>query len=133
MNEDEVLTILSQDPGNSIFADYADILHRDGRSESGIMISLRGISANPSCYKGRLILSKIFFDLGFTPFCIEQLLILRRALPENKSLVKLLERLAPDIEMSKETDRPEETYAEAEFDFEDIELIDQENKEIPQS
>lgn len=130
MNEDEVLNILSADPGNSIFSDFAEALHKDGNSEAAIIVCLRGLSSNPSYNKGRLSLAKIYYDLQFKPFCIEQLKTIHKNLPNNKSIKSLLEKLDPQdfnastISLTSEV----KTFAEAEFDFGEIELIEDEIK-----
>ena len=130
MNEDEVLDILSTDPGNSVFADFAEVLHKQGSSEPAIIVCLRGLSSNPSCHKGRLILSKIYYDLGFKPFCVDQLKILVKSVPANKSLKNLLEKLAPQEFNSKTINLAQEikTVAEADFEFSEIELIEEDIK-----
>ncbi len=130
MNEDEILNILNNDPGNSVFSDFAEALHLQGSSETAIIVCLKGLTANPSSHKGRLLLAKIYYDLKCKPFCIDQLKILIKNLPANKSLQNLLQRLDPQefnsttINLSSEV----KTFAEAEFDFGEIELIEEENK-----
>lgn len=131
MNEDEILEILSADPGNSIFSDFAEALHKEGNSEAAIIVCLRGLSSNPSLHKGRLILAKIYYDLGFKPFSIEQLKYLQKNLPSNKSIRNLLEKLDPQ-EFNKTTiqlNQEVKTFAEAEFEFGEIELIDEDIKQ----
>jgi hypothetical protein len=132
MNEDEILEILSTDPGNSIFSDFAEALHKDGASEAAIIVCLRGLSSNPSLHKGRLLLAKIYYDLGFKPFCIEQLKFLLKQLPGNKSISRLLEKLDPQefnrttVQLTSEV----KTVAEAEFEFGEIELIEEDSKKV---
>lgn len=129
MQEDEVLAILEKDPGNSIFADFSESLYRDGRPETAIFVCLKGLSSNPSCHKGRLLLAKIFYDLEFKPFAIEQLKILAEKLPESRSITKLLDKIAPgELTAQASSSQESKTYAEAEFNFDDIELISEENK-----
>ena len=125
MEEEEVLGILSQDPGNSLFADYAEALRKEGQNNSAIIVCLRGLSVNPSCHKGRLLLARIFYDSGFRPFAIEQIRILQQKLPDNPAIKKLLEKFSLGAEVTSPGSTTEATVAEAEFDFNEIDLIEE--------
>ena len=131
MNEDEVIAILERDPGNSVFADYAQALHAGERSADAVITCLRGLTHNPSFHKGRLLLAKLFYDLGFLSFCLEQLRVIAEAIPDNKSLRKLLNKLAPSDDSVKNSSSQNisHTYAEVEFNLGDVDLIEDQGEQ----
>ncbi len=118
---------LKEDPGDPLFADLAEELRRGGELIRAMEICLRGLSANPACHKGRLVLARVFYELRYLPFALREIEELCRALPHSRSLQRLREKLSPEVSGAEQQ---EETVAEADFDFEDLELID-EDEESP--
>lgn len=123
--------ILAANPGDPVFADYAEELRRSGKLDSALRICLQGLNANPDCHLGRLALAHIFYQQGYVSFATRELRELMHKCPELVSLQKLLQTLAPDqlieaaaaekaVEVSSEQDS---TVAEAEFELGDLDLI----------
>lgn len=127
--EKEYKDTLGADPGNPIFADYADLLRQEARYNEGMEVCLAGLSLNPVCHKGRLVLARIYYERGFLPFAVNELLILNRKLPESVSVRKLLEKLAPDEQLSEAGSGQEAVVSETEFNFEQLDLIEKDEKE----
>ena len=119
--------ILFNDPGNPVFADYAEVLRKEGKLEEALQVCFRGLSRTPSCHLGRLVLARIFYQSSQLPFAIREIEQLCRELPELSSINRLLKALSPDSKLevkaqgeSAKSETPEKTIAEAEFDFDMI-------------
>jgi hypothetical protein len=141
---DQMKATLVEDPGNPVFAEYAEHLRLAGQKMAGMEVCLNGLSLNPDCHKGRLVLARIFYDGNYLPFAVRELQALCVALPENKSVRRLLEKLAPDTKFpSAATSKVEpegsgssgaeakpasETIAETDFSFDDFEMIEEDEK-----
>lgn len=151
--------LLESDPGNPVFAQYADELRKDGKSKEALEVCLAGLTHNPGCHRGRLVLARVFYEAGYLPFTIREVEQLHREVPNSAAVRKLLEKLSPgsvrapssdsikkapssststaiegesDIkqaELAGATEGPsgaaiDDTVAEADFDFDDLDLID---------
>ena len=127
-NED-LKKLLEQDPGNPVYGDFADGLRRRGDLLGALQVCLSGLSSNPGHHLGRLVLARVFYDLGCMPFALRELVYLRRELPDVQSIKKLVDKLSPaGAADTKETSESEEAvFAEADFDFDDISLISKKN------
>ncbi len=127
----ELWESIAEDPGNPAFADLAEQLRGEGKLSETIEVCLAGLSSNPSCFKGRLVLARAFLQKGFVPFAqreIEQLCV---ALPDNTALQKLADKLdvrpaasTGGTSSSVKTSNLDSLVAEAELNFDDIELIE---------
>lgn len=126
MDKDDWQTFLNQDPGNPYFAEVAEDLRKQGQAPQAFRVCFSGLSANPHCHLGRLVLARLFYEQGSLPFALRELKTLAEELPDNKYIAKLLGKLTPG-EISQPTEQPgESTIAEAEFDFDDIDLLEEE-------
>ena len=125
-SEDEIRRELEENPGSPVFSDYAESLRERGELSAGLHTCLLGLSSNPAHHLGRLVLARIFFDAGYYPFCVRELKELLRAFPDNQSLASLLKRIAPESETGERASQSLATMAEAEFEFDELELIGQE-------
>ena len=68
MVDEKALTqVLSDDPGDPAFIELADHMRRNDRYEEALLTCLKGLSANPSAHRGRLLLARLFFERGFWP------------------------------------------------------------------
>lgn len=127
--------ILEDDPGNPAFADYADLLRREGDLTRAIEMCLRGLSHNPSHDLGRLVLARLFYERGWTPFAIREVEELCRRHPSNAGLTRLIKAIRPEGELPEAAvaqaapGSSEETIAEADFDFEELDLIEEDKKD----
>lgn len=126
---------LGEDPGNSIFAEFADVLRSRYDYNRAFRVCLLGLSLNPTCAMGRLVLARLFYEQSFTPFAVRELIQLREQFSDSHSLSVLLSKLAPQEEFASsngsqvaETSSNEGIVAEAEFDLDDIELIERDEE-----
>ena len=129
--ENDFVSLLAEDKGNPEFADYAAMLMKGGRDREALDVCLAGLSANPSCHSGRLVLARVFFRLKFVPFAIREISYLCNELPESNSMKRLLEKISGVAVSASQVVTPKgqvETIAEAEFDMDAIEDIDIEDE-----
>lgn len=132
-NEEDLRKIVSGDPGNPAFVDLAEILRRRGSWCEALEVSLTGLSKNPTCHQGRLVLARIFYDRHWYGFAVREIEALREALPQSKSIARLLEKLAPGAASAAPSVKgPGEVVAETEFDFDALEMIDESNPNTPE-
>ena len=90
-----------------------------------IEVCLKGLSANPSCHRGRLVLARLYFECGYIPFAAREVNILRETLPELASLDRLYKKFYPDSAGDSEG---ETTVAETDFEISELELAGEERK-----
>jgi len=122
MNEETYRTRLQEDPGDPLFAEFADLLRGEKRYSEAFEVCFQGLTANPQCHRGRLVLARLFYEKLHWPFAVRELRELRLALPENPHLQRLLERLQPGSEGGEEV---QVTVAERDFDMTDITILDE--------
>lgn len=101
MDREELELIVSADPGNSLFANLAELLREDGKLDRAFNVCFAGLSQNPGCHKGRLILARLYYESGFVPFAIKELEEIYRSLESSQSstqfISKLLKRLGSGL------------------------------------
>lgn len=117
ISEEEARSALEGDPGDPRFVDYADNLRKEKRLEEALLVSLRGVSVNPNLAKGRLILGRIFYDMGLHSFAAREVKELLASAPENKTLKRLSELLNP----GEGVNTAEGVIAESDFDVDLLE------------
>ncbi|MBX7138240.1 MAG: hypothetical protein K1X83_09670 [Oligoflexia bacterium] len=139
--EESIGAVLERDPGNPLFARQAEELRKAGALNEALLSCLKGLSHNPACHEGRLVLARVLFQLDFIPFAVREVQELRKAFPQSRSVEKLLMAIAPDIAVQPGAEKEAEqapagesdgTLAEADFDIEDLELIEKEKKGLPE-
>ena len=124
-SEAEMQNILAQEPGNPIFADYIALLIAHEKLGEAILVGMRGLSNNPECYKGRLLLAHAMFRSAYVPFAVREVQILCEKFPQHMHLKSLLERLAPSLTTAstvKNVGQIEEV-ADVEFDIDDLDKL----------
>jgi predicted Zn-dependent protease len=126
MDESRYRNILEAEPGDPVFAEYAERLRASGRHGEAIEICLRGLSSNPSCHGGRLVLARTFYEKGYHPFAQREVEQLARDLPDSRTVQQLRARLCGG---ASQNETREERVAEAEFDIDELELIEKKEKE----
>ncbi|RMG44745.1 MAG: hypothetical protein D6719_01310 [Candidatus Dadabacteria bacterium] len=138
LDENQFKELLKEDPGNAEFAEFSDYLRRKKRFLEAFDVCFAGLSANPSCDHGRLVLARTFYDCGYYWFAVRELKMLQEKHPFNKSIKRLLKYLtgsevvnesSPEASPSQSAAESEDTVAEAEFDFEDLDLIEEEEQD----
>jgi len=134
MEKENLAEILKNDPGNPVFADYADELRKKGDLSAALEVCLSGLSINEDYPRGKLVLARIFYLKGYLPFAIRELKEIAQIRPDSQRIKRLLDLLAPHeaqaVSTSEVTNSPDstnkelaaETLAEADFDFDDLDL-----------
>ena len=124
---EENQALLSKDPGNEVFIEYAESLRNSGNPGQAILVCIAGLAANPAMHRGRFLLARIFYEQGYTTFAVRELRELSAALPEIDPLKRLIARFEP-ASTSEPGAAPKaaETVAESDFDIAEIELVDEE-------
>lgn len=126
-DEGELRRILTEDPGNERFVELARLLREAGRKLEAVEVCFAGLSASPQCHDGRLELARAFYELGYIPFAAREVSELRSIYPASSDLQKLAELLGAVETVESQAPQPAgspDTVAEAEFDADEIELID---------
>ena len=129
-NEAEIVRLtaaLQDDPTGENYVQLAQTLRKAGRFSEAMETLLRGLSELPDHAPARLLLARVFLQLGYRPFAVRELQELRSRFPENRPLERLFEKVAPDYLAGSADSDPStmaSTVAEADFDFDDIALID---------
>lgn len=137
--EKEYIDVLASDPGDELFVDYGELLRRTGRFGEALIVTLRGLSHSPDNVRARLLLARIYFELGCTPFAVREVRDLHSEFPERKFLRQLLIKLAPDekvtaapvaepSESAPQASPTPQTVAESEFDFEALEELEEKGR-----
>lgn len=134
MNESEISNILAEDPGNPVFCEYAEKLRQEGKLKDALWVTLSGLSKNPANHRGRLVMARTLYQAGFIDFSVTELKVISKELPENQSVKKLIDKLAPGEKehvVEKQSEQAshgsgEDTLAESEFDLGDLEMIEDE-------
>ena len=127
---DEIEALLNEDPGNPAFVECAERYRALGDYANAFERCFAGLSANPSNHQGRLLLARLFYEKGYIAFAVRELELLAKHLPDNNTVKRLLEKLAPGSsqqlgETTKEkSGKADDTVAEAEFDFDTLEKIE---------
>lgn len=119
--EEAIRAKLQTNPGDPLFADLVELLREQKQYQEAIFICLSGLSANPLCYKGRLLLARILHECNFFPFAIRELRDLMNDLPQNNTIKRLTEVMAQQSDSTVLNTEGEETLAETEFDVDDME------------
>jgi predicted Zn-dependent protease len=121
----ELEALVLDDPGDSAFAELADIYRRNGDYGGALDLCFNGLSANSECYLGRVVLARVFYERLQFPFAIRELKELALLDPKNIFVSKLLSMLAPSEEgYFSSSDSVSRPMAQAEFSFEDLSAID---------
>lgn len=121
---------LKDEPGAPGFIDLCEQLIGQGKLLEALYVALRGVSHSDDSAEGKLLLAKIFFKIDCIPYAVREVEELHQQLPQIDSLSRLLEKIAPERvttpgqQQQLSPDR-EETLAEGEFDFSEIELMDE--------
>lgn len=136
VDEQGLRDAVEKDQGAPEFVDLAKLLRERDELKEAVHICLAGLSQNPTFHRGRLLLSRLYFDLHYYPFALRELLQIREAYPDNASLGRLIDKLSPDVSGSEaasskpstaEIEVDEETLAEADFDFDSLDELEGED------
>lgn len=131
ISEDELRRAVSEDAGAQAFVELAERLRRRGSLSEALEVCLNGLTKNPTNHQGRLVLARVFYDRRSYPFAVRELEALQEALPESKTIRRLLEKLAPGMQVNPAARKAEapETVAETELEFDAIDLLEAEEED----
>lgn len=133
----ELRESLNQDPLSEGFLELAQILSSDSSSRAEAReICFKALSLNPNHHAGRLILAKLFYLDSMTPFCVRELLEVRKHV-ESESLDRLLlsfgERYSGDSNKGNshgantevgQAEKKKEVVAELDIDAEFLDVLE---------
>lgn len=122
---------VSIDPGDPAFAELADAYRRRGDYQGALDLCFNGLTANPGCLRGRVVLARLFYERLHFPLAVRELLEVLRTVPGNPYARKLLQALAPTEylstagqgRISSDHSAASEVIAEAEFDLSSLDLF----------
>lgn len=129
-SEEELRIEVNRDPGAPSFFELGELLRLRGDLAEGLLVCVKGLSRNPASAQGRLVLSRIFMDLGALTFAVRELEQLCVELPANKTIRRLLECIAPGSAglLAKTEQKLPETVAETDFSFDELDAIESDSK-----
>jgi hypothetical protein len=104
------------------FVDAAEAQRSAGNLQEALKTCLAGLTEQPSNLPGRLLLSRIFFELGYLAFAKRELEELSREVTDSEVLNSLFARFGV---IESEADIDDETVAETEIDLEVIDIDDE--------
>lgn len=107
------------------FVAVAEAYRLDGQHQDALVALLKGLSENPSHDQARLLLARVFVELGCVPYALNELGQLVRRFPKNVSLQKLFRALG-GTEIPSEQGSVSSVVAESEIDFDAIDDLERE-------
>lgn len=125
--EAELELRVSGDPGDPAFAELADVYRRRGDYQGAFDLCLNGLTANPECIRGRVVLARLFYERLHFPFAARELRELCLALPANPYARKLLETLSPEDGLSPASQDVGKVLAEVEFSLDSLDLSEKDS------
>lgn len=139
MDLNSSLNLLVEDPGHESFVRVAEELRGLGDFDRALAVCVRGLNKIPENLHARLTLAHIYYQMGCTHFAFRELLELQSAHPESVSIAKLLQKFMPEggaeaqiqglnQKSASAAGHTQEIVAESEFDFDEIELLKDEQK-----
>lgn len=121
----ELEALVLANPGDPAFAELADIYRRSGDYGGALDLCFNGLSVNPACQIGRVVLARVFYERLQFAFAIRELRELALLNPNNIFVSKLLSILAPFGEdRNVSSDSLARPMAQAEFNFQELAAID---------
>lgn len=125
MNDNESETTAATDSLGADFITRAEGFRLEGLHSEALVVLLKGLSENPTHHQARLLLARVFFELGCVPFALNEIRYLSTRFPENANLQKLFRDLGGG-DIARETPVAAAVIAESEIDFDAIEDLDRE-------
>lgn len=103
------------------FPEQAEELRREGRKVEALHCCLVGLRIHPADFKGRFILARVLYELGYLELAVRELSELKPIFPQNGALLEIIARSERLLLGKSEGVRSEgAVIAEAEFDLDEI-------------
>ncbi len=124
---------LKDAPGSPEHIQFCESLIAEGNFLEALYVALRCVCHSDDNAEAKLLLAKILFRLDCVPYAVREIEDLNQSHPHISSIARLLEKIAPggSTRPPQQGEAPttaakkdEETLAEGEFDFSDIELLE---------
>ena len=107
------------------FVMKAEALRKEGKLQEALMLSLQGLSALPGCLTGRLVLARVFYELGYIPFARREIEELLKADQDSAALKSLAAKFGIHLgEATPQSADREVVVSEADFEFNDLDLVE---------
>ena len=113
---------LVSDPAHASFFSTAQRLAGEGRVLEALFVLVRALDVNPALDRGRLLLARLFFELGAPHFAAREVRELMARAPQLKSLARLQEALEPGVTV--QMDGATRRFAETQFKASELEAIE---------
>jgi tetratricopeptide (TPR) repeat protein len=117
--EKKIRDKLLSNPGDPACAILAEFLRKQGRTQEALEVCLNGLTVNPTLVSARIVLARLYLQKGWLPFCTRELRIAYRLETSNLSVLKLLQLLDANFNLSvlNDSQGKETLIAETEFDL----------------
>ena len=108
------------------YLDSAKTKVRESKFDEAIIDLIASLSIQPSNVRARLVLAKVFYNKGFHVFAVRELIEILKIAPEDRFVKRLIEKIAPEINIEDLLSKKEEkTLAEATFTESTVSLIEE--------
>jgi hypothetical protein len=113
---------LAKDPAHESYFSVAQSLAGEGKLVEASGVIIRALDVNPALDRGRLLLSRLFFEIGAPRFAAREVQELMVRNPSLKSLVRLREALEPGVAVAPAA-QPKK-FAETRFAASELEALE---------
>lgn len=117
---------LASDPAHESFFAVAQSLAGEGKLLDACGVLIRALDVNPALDRGRLLLARLFFEIGAPRFAAREVYELMARNPSLKSLGRLRDALEPGTTV--DTQSLTKKFAETRFKAAELEALENVNK-----
>jgi len=112
---------LLTDPAHESYFPTAQSMAAEGKLMEAAMVLIRALDSNPGLDRGRLLLGRLFFELGAPRYAAREVKELVARNPNLKSLSRLREALEPGVML--DTQSLTRKFAETQFKSSEIDAL----------
>lgn len=113
---------LVADPAHESYFGVAQALAGEGKLLDACGVLMRALDINPALDRGRLLLARLFFEIGAPRYAAKEVRELMARNPSLKSLDRLREALEPGVAI--DTQALTKKFAETRFKSAEIEALE---------
>jgi len=114
---------LSADPAHESYFGVAQLLAGEAKLLEACGVLMRALDVNPALDRGRLLLARLYFEIGAPRFAAREIRELVQRNPQLKSLERLREALEPGVVLDPQAITKK--FAEARFKSSEIEALEE--------